>query len=183
MSISTVEGVQQQTTSPRAFLRGAPTTGSTRFDEGLSTSMMNSSIDELAALAEDPSVSLTENIFDEWSALAEELFVSVAKDPIDELMGPAEWSPPTETSIPGEALPTTPGQAAGFPSDDAKPKKAPRRTRGRATRPPPAPVACVNCRGRKVRCDTSITGIPCSNCSHFDEFCSVAPRKRRSDNW
>lgn len=101
----------------------------------------------------------------------------MAKDSTDELMGLAEGSPSTEPSVLGETLPTPPGQSAGFRSDDAKSRKAARRTRPRR-----APVACVTCRGRKVRCDTSITGIPCSNCSHFNEVCYVAPKKGRSDN-
>ncbi|KAH7166467.1 fungal-specific transcription factor domain-containing protein [Dactylonectria macrodidyma] len=46
---------------------------------------------------------------------------------------------------------------------------------------PRAPKACLRCRARKVRCDVSISGIPCRNCDLDHMSCAVAERmsKRR----
>ncbi|KAI1614119.1 hypothetical protein EDD36DRAFT_216730 [Exophiala viscosa] len=43
-----------------------------------------------------------------------------------------------------------------------------------------APKACTLCRNRKVRCDVTRTGTPCSNCSRASAMCCVdSARKRR----
>jgi hypothetical protein len=39
-------------------------------------------------------------------------------------------------------------------------------------------VACRACNHRKVRCDVTRTGIPCSNCLHEGGTCEVLPRKK-----
>lgn len=39
-------------------------------------------------------------------------------------------------------------------------------------------VACQTCHRRKVRCDVSQTGSPCSNCQHETAICEVLPRKK-----
>lgn len=41
-----------------------------------------------------------------------------------------------------------------------------------------APRACNICRGRKVRCDVSRTGIPCSNCLRASATCAVDCARR-----
>ncbi|CZR58718.1 related to cutinase transcription factor 1 beta [Phialocephala subalpina] len=41
-----------------------------------------------------------------------------------------------------------------------------------------ARVACRGCNHRKVRCDVTRTGIPCSNCVHEAATCEVLPRKK-----
>lgn len=41
---------------------------------------------------------------------------------------------------------------------------------------PRAPKACLRCRARKVRCDVSISGIPCRNCDLDHTACTVAER-------
>ncbi len=45
-----------------------------------------------------------------------------------------------------------------------------------------APKACHACRSRKVRCDVSSTGTPCTNCAGNQSECSVsyARKKRKS---
>lgn len=42
-----------------------------------------------------------------------------------------------------------------------------------------AAVACRHCGLRKVRCDVSVTGVPCSNCARDDATCKIMPRKKR----
>ncbi|KAJ3464899.1 hypothetical protein MRS44_009685 [Fusarium solani] len=59
---------------------------------------------------------------------------------------------------------------ADQPSRQDHHKKPPRRTRKRASR------ACLLCRARKVRCDVSQRGSPCTNCSLDNERCLVARR-------
>ncbi|OQV01254.1 Fungal Zn2-Cys6 binuclear cluster domain-containing protein, partial [Cladophialophora immunda] len=39
-----------------------------------------------------------------------------------------------------------------------------------------APRACITCHNRKVRCDVSRKGTPCSNCSRAAVVCSVDDR-------
>jgi hypothetical protein len=39
-------------------------------------------------------------------------------------------------------------------------------------------VACQGCNRRKVRCDVTQTGVPCSNCQHEAATCEVLPRKK-----
>ncbi|KAK5036637.1 hypothetical protein LTS07_002364 [Exophiala sideris] len=39
-------------------------------------------------------------------------------------------------------------------------------------------VACQSCNHRKVRCDVTKTGIPCSNCQDHASICEVLPRKK-----
>lgn len=39
-------------------------------------------------------------------------------------------------------------------------------------------VACRTCNHRKVRCNVSQVGIPCSNCSNDSAACEVLPRKK-----
>ncbi|KAH8705838.1 fungal-specific transcription factor domain-containing protein [Talaromyces proteolyticus] len=39
-------------------------------------------------------------------------------------------------------------------------------------------VACKTCNRRKVRCDVTQTGPPCSNCEHEAAVCEVLPRKK-----
>lgn len=41
-----------------------------------------------------------------------------------------------------------------------------------------ARVACRGCNHRKVRCDVTRTGIPCSNCVYEAATCEVLPRKK-----
>ncbi|KAJ5611175.1 hypothetical protein N7510_007894 [Penicillium lagena] len=41
-----------------------------------------------------------------------------------------------------------------------------------------ARAACSACNRRKVRCDVTQTGIPCSNCQHEAAVCEVLPRKK-----
>ncbi|KAJ9270458.1 transcriptional regulator family: Fungal Specific TF [Paecilomyces variotii] len=40
-----------------------------------------------------------------------------------------------------------------------------------------APVACQNCRKRKVRCSVTVTGLPCVGCTQDRIECTVPPRK------
>lgn len=42
-----------------------------------------------------------------------------------------------------------------------------------------APIACLNCRVRKVRCDVAQAGAPCTNCRLDGETCVLAQSKRR----
>ncbi|KAH8663236.1 fungal-specific transcription factor domain-containing protein [Ilyonectria robusta] len=62
------------------------------------------------------------------------------------------------------------GAQADTPSRQDHPKKAPGRTRRRSSR------ACLHCRARKVRCDVSHRGSPCTNCFLDSERCLVARR-------
>ncbi|KAJ5708971.1 hypothetical protein N7493_010305 [Penicillium malachiteum] len=39
-------------------------------------------------------------------------------------------------------------------------------------------VACKPCNRRKVRCDVTQTGSPCTNCQHESAICEVLPRKK-----
>jgi hypothetical protein len=55
-------------------------------------------------------------------------------------------------------------------SDNGSPGKGPSRIRSR--------VACRGCNQRKVRCDVTRTGLPCSNCVHDATTCEVLPRKK-----
>lgn len=41
-----------------------------------------------------------------------------------------------------------------------------------------APRACLQCRQRKIKCDFSSTGIPCSNCTRLGAACSVNPARK-----
>lgn len=41
-----------------------------------------------------------------------------------------------------------------------------------------APKACVKCRRRKVRCDVTRTGNPCTNCRLDSKQCEVIPRAK-----
>jgi hypothetical protein len=57
------------------------------------------------------------------------------------------------------------------------PSKQPRRQRNHTKR---ASHACSRCRARKVRCDVSVHGYPCSNCSWEEVACMDAgPRKQQ----
>jgi hypothetical protein len=47
-----------------------------------------------------------------------------------------------------------------------------------ARRRPRAPVACLLCRSRRVRCDVSETAIPCSNCRFYKQECVVSEKKK-----
>jgi len=55
-------------------------------------------------------------------------------------------------------------------SENDSPSKGTSRLRSR--------VACRACNHRKVRCDVTRTGIPCSNCVHETATCEVLPRKK-----
>ncbi|KAI1330150.1 fungal-specific transcription factor domain-containing protein [Xylariaceae sp. FL0255] len=57
--------------------------------------------------------------------------------------------------------------------DKAPPVKANKVTRRRAAQ------ACVECRGRKVRCDVIVGGPPCGNCTWNQKECVIQPSKRR----
>ncbi|KAG7150210.1 Cutinase transcription factor 1 beta like protein [Verticillium longisporum] len=51
-----------------------------------------------------------------------------------------------------------------------------------------APKACLKCRSRKVRCDVTRTGQPCTNCRLDDRDCAVIPRVKvrlstHANNW
>ncbi|KAJ5108668.1 hypothetical protein N7456_005343 [Penicillium angulare] len=39
-------------------------------------------------------------------------------------------------------------------------------------------VACKPCNRRKVRCDVTQTGVPCTNCQHEAAVCEILPRKK-----
>jgi hypothetical protein len=58
----------------------------------------------------------------------------------------------------------------GFGSESGSPGKNTGRVRSR--------VACRGCNQRKVRCDVTRTGNPCSNCRHDTAICEVLPRKK-----
>lgn len=47
-------------------------------------------------------------------------------------------------------------------------KKAGRRSR----------VACKPCNQRKIRCDVTQIGPPCTNCQHETAVCEILPRKK-----
>ncbi|KAE9376219.1 hypothetical protein N431DRAFT_404413 [Stipitochalara longipes BDJ] len=57
-----------------------------------------------------------------------------------------------------------------FGSESGSPGKSTSRIRSR--------VACRGCNQRKVRCDVTRTGNPCSNCRHDAATCEVLPRKK-----
>lgn len=40
--------------------------------------------------------------------------------------------------------------------------------------------ACLRCRARKVRCDATPHGIPCSNCRTDEECCEVPTRRKNA---
>ncbi|KAK5787920.1 hypothetical protein VI817_010416 [Penicillium citrinum] len=48
---------------------------------------------------------------------------------------------------------------------------------------PRAAQACTHCRARKVRCDATRTGIPCSNCVFDSKNCYVIRRKHRGERY
>ncbi|KAI0131917.1 hypothetical protein BJ170DRAFT_611708 [Xylariales sp. AK1849] len=94
-------------------------------------------------------------------------------------------SPATEQTAPGlspsASLSPSPVRIASSnltPESSGEPASMacePRRIRQRA------PIACQPCRDRKVRCDTAVTGIPCSNCAFHEDACAVITRKGKRD--
>lgn len=45
---------------------------------------------------------------------------------------------------------------------------------------PRSSIACCRCRERKVRCDASISGLPCTNCTLDQAPCNLLPGRKRS---
>lgn len=45
---------------------------------------------------------------------------------------------------------------------------------------PRSSIACCRCRGRKVRCDASVSGAPCTNCTLDQAPCKLLPGRKRS---
>jgi hypothetical protein len=52
-------------------------------------------------------------------------------------------------------------------------------TSGRPTRTRRAVVACMNCRRRKIRCDVTLNGVPCTNCQLDNNRCVIVNPRRQ----
>lgn len=95
--------------------------------------------------------------------------------------GDDAFSPDPESHPPG-LLPLTTDTEEEPSMDDNKVMVDDRtsRRKGRVlVRRQRARHACLDCRARKVRCDVSVTGTPCTNCKLDDHECTIQRRKTR----
>lgn len=55
---------------------------------------------------------------------------------------------------------------------------SPSQTAGLPLRIRRSAVACTTCRRRKIRCDVTVSGAPCTNCHHENDRCVTVNQKR-----